>query len=105
MALRRRMRHNSKKLSEYPQFTLYRCTRFVTYTSSSVFAMGYAISDQSVLHLGSNLRFDPALETLDLYPKPKKRILEGNPQHGGKMITDLLTRLNPTARKIPARDK
>lgn len=30
------------------------------------------------------------LEALDLYPNPKKRILEGNPQYGGKMVTDLL---------------
>lgn len=30
------------------------------------------------------------LEALDLYPNPKKRILEGNPQYDGKMITDLL---------------
>lgn len=31
-----------------------------------------------------------ALEALDLYPNPKKRILEGNPQYDGKMVTDLL---------------
>ena len=30
------------------------------------------------------------LEALDLYPNPKKRVLEGNPQYGGKMVTDLL---------------
>jgi predicted aspartyl protease len=30
------------------------------------------------------------LEALDLYPNPKKRILEGNPQYDGKMVTDLL---------------
>ena len=30
------------------------------------------------------------LEALDLYPNPKKRTLEGNPQYDGKMITDLL---------------
>jgi predicted aspartyl protease len=30
------------------------------------------------------------LEALDLYPNPKKRALEGNPQYDGKMITDLL---------------
>jgi predicted aspartyl protease len=30
------------------------------------------------------------LEALDLYPNPKKRVLEGNPQYNGKMITDLL---------------
>jgi hypothetical protein len=30
------------------------------------------------------------LEALDLYPNPKKRVLEGKPAHGGKMITDLL---------------
>ncbi len=29
-------------------------------------------------------------DQLDLYPNPKKRILEGNPQYGGKMVTDLL---------------
>jgi hypothetical protein len=38
----------------------------------------------------ATLRFDPALEALDLYPNPKQRILESNPQYGGKMITDLL---------------
>ena len=30
------------------------------------------------------------LEALDLYPNPRKRVLEGNPQYGGKMVTDLL---------------
>jgi predicted aspartyl protease len=30
------------------------------------------------------------LEALDLYPNPKKRVLEGNPQYDGKMVTDLL---------------
>jgi len=30
------------------------------------------------------------LEAFDLYPNRKKRILEGNPQYGGEMITDLL---------------
>jgi predicted aspartyl protease len=30
------------------------------------------------------------LEALDLYPNPKKRVLEGNPQYGGKLVTDLL---------------
>ncbi len=30
------------------------------------------------------------LESLDLYPNPKKRVLEGNPQYDGKMVTDLL---------------
>ena len=30
------------------------------------------------------------LESLDLYPNPKKQILEGNPQYDGKMIIDLL---------------
>jgi hypothetical protein len=30
------------------------------------------------------------LEALDLYPNPKKRVLEGNPQYHGKMVTDLL---------------
>lgn len=30
------------------------------------------------------------LEALDLYPNPKKRTLEGNPQYDGKMIVDLL---------------
>jgi predicted aspartyl protease len=30
------------------------------------------------------------LEALDLYPNPKKRVLEGNPAYGGKMVTDLL---------------
>jgi len=30
------------------------------------------------------------LEALDLYPNPKKRVLEGNPQYRGKMVTDLL---------------
>ena len=29
------------------------------------------------------------LESLDLYPNPKKQILEGNPQYDGKMIIDL----------------
>jgi len=38
----------------------------------------------------ATFRFDPALEALDLYPNPKQRILEGNPQCGGKRITDLL---------------
>jgi hypothetical protein len=27
---------------------------------------------------------------LDLYPNPTKRVLEGNPQFDGKMVTDLL---------------
>ncbi|TGK01039.1 aspartyl protease [Leptospira semungkisensis] len=31
-----------------------------------------------------------ALETLDLYPNPKKQILEGNPAHDGRMVIDLL---------------
>ena len=31
-----------KSQSEHPQFTLYRCTQFVTYTGSPLFAMGYA---------------------------------------------------------------
>jgi predicted aspartyl protease len=30
------------------------------------------------------------LEALDLYPNPKKRVLEGNPEYDGKMVTDLL---------------
>ena len=30
------------------------------------------------------------LEALDLYPNPKKRVLEGNPAYDGKMVTDLL---------------
>ena len=30
--------------SRHLHFTLYRCTKFVTYTATSVFAMGYAIS-------------------------------------------------------------
>ena len=30
------------------------------------------------------------LEALDLYANPKKRVLEGNPQYDGKMVTDLL---------------
>ena len=30
------------------------------------------------------------LEALDLYPNPKKRTLEGNPQYDGKMVVDLL---------------
>lgn len=30
------------------------------------------------------------LQTLDLYPNPKKHILEGNPAYDGKMIIDLL---------------
>lgn len=30
------------------------------------------------------------LEAFELYPNRKKRILEGNPQYDGKMITDLL---------------
>ena len=30
--------------SKHPQFTLYRCTGFVAYTASSVFAVGYAFS-------------------------------------------------------------
>lgn len=30
-----------------------------------------------------------ALESLDLYPNPVKQILEGNPEHGGKMIMDM----------------
>ena len=30
------------------------------------------------------------LESLDLYPNPKKQILEGNPLYDGKMIIDLL---------------
>lgn len=30
------------------------------------------------------------LDALDLYPNPKKRVLEGNPQYDGKMVTDLL---------------
>jgi predicted aspartyl protease len=30
------------------------------------------------------------LEALDLYPNPKKRVLEGNPLYDGKMVTDLL---------------
>ena len=30
------------------------------------------------------------LEALDLYPNPKKRVLEGNPQYDGRMVTDLL---------------
>lgn len=30
------------------------------------------------------------LEVLDLYPNPKKRVLEGNPEYDGKMVTDLL---------------
>jgi predicted aspartyl protease len=30
------------------------------------------------------------LEALDLYPNPKKRVLKGNPQYDGKMVTDLL---------------
>ena len=30
------------------------------------------------------------LEALDLYPNLKKRVLEGNPQYDGKMVTDLL---------------
>lgn len=30
------------------------------------------------------------LESLDLYPNPKKRTLEGNPQYDGKMVIDLL---------------
>ena len=30
------------------------------------------------------------LEALDLYPNLKKRILEGNPEYDGKMVTDLL---------------
>ena len=29
-------------------------------------------------------------KALDLYPNPKKRALEGNPQYDGKMITDSL---------------
>jgi hypothetical protein len=33
-----------QRQSEYPQFTLYRCTKSVTYTGSSVFAKGYAFS-------------------------------------------------------------
>jgi hypothetical protein len=32
-----------------PHSTLYRCTEFVTYTASSVFAMGYAFSALLVL--------------------------------------------------------
>jgi predicted aspartyl protease len=30
------------------------------------------------------------LEALDLYPNPKKHVLEGNPQYDGKLVTDLL---------------
>jgi predicted aspartyl protease len=30
------------------------------------------------------------LEALDLYPNLKKRVLEGNPEYDGKMVTDLL---------------
>ena len=30
------------------------------------------------------------LEALDLYPNPKRRVLEGNPQYDGKLVTDLL---------------
>jgi len=30
------------------------------------------------------------LEALDLYPNPKRRNLEGNPQYGGRMVTDVL---------------
>ena len=31
--------------SDYARFTLYRCTKFVTYTGSCVFAQGYAYSE------------------------------------------------------------
>jgi hypothetical protein len=31
--------------SDYARFTLYRCTEFVTYTGSRVFAQGYAYSE------------------------------------------------------------
>lgn len=37
----------------------------------------------------SLLGFIP-LGALDLYPNPTKRVLEGNPQYGGKLVTDLL---------------
>ena len=30
------------------------------------------------------------LEALDLYPNPQRQVLEGNPQHDGKMVVDLL---------------
>ena len=59
--------------SEHPQFTLYRCTEFVTYTGSSVFAIGYAFSALLAPPRVANSRVLKPLRTAYRGPPPRVR--------------------------------
>lgn len=65
--------------------------RPMVYSPMQVEVMGRAV-DQNVMETPEEtppLLGYLALEALDLYPNPKKQVLEGNPEHDGKYIVDL----------------